>query len=341
MDGAAIVTIQKGSLLEVIGTGKNETIDGIDSSWVNVKVLESTRNKDGRLVQEETEGWCFGGYLTSVKWGEKYEICFPGVGTQSVVINTIHEYNRDGKEIYTRTSDGFEKWFEYDENGRKIYMHICGTQTRLNGGMSTMKMEIKFTRRTPSAMKSGMSMMNMETRFTRKTLLVMRTGIDMIKTETKFTGKFQTGMKNGMNMMKMETKFTGKLQAAVNNGMNMMKMETKFTGKLQTVMKSGLNMMKGESSAPPVLLNLASEEYAKAVRKYLKPGDTFITCVFAEQVEGALKEKGVYVKMARGEMVRFMAENNITRPEELKAFSGRGYRFSEGDSSPCRYVFKR
>ena len=79
----------------------------------------------------------------------------------------------------------------------------------------------------------------------------------------------------------------------------------------------------------------------KDCRKYLKPGDTFITCVFAEQVEGALKEKGVYVKMARGEMVRFMAENNITRPEELKAFSGLGYRFSEGDSSPCRYVFKR
>lgn len=64
-------------------------------------------------------------------------------------------------------------------------------------------------------------------------------------------------------------------------------------------------------------------------------------CVFAEQTEGALKEKGVYVKMARGEMVRFMAEHNITRPEELKAFAGLGYRFSEEDSSPNRYVFKR
>ncbi len=70
-------------------------------------------------------------------------------------------------------------------------------------------------------------------------------------------------------------------------------------------------------------------------------GARFITCVFAEQNEGALKEKGVYVKMARGEMVRFMAENNITRPEELKAFSGLGYRFSEEDSSPDCYVFKR
>ena len=101
MDGSTIVTIQKGSLLEVMGTGKNETIDGIDSSWVKVKVLESTQDKDGRLVQEETEGWCFGGYLTTVKGGKKYEICFPGVGTQSVVIDSIYEYNRDGKEIYT------------------------------------------------------------------------------------------------------------------------------------------------------------------------------------------------------------------------------------------------
>ena len=99
--------------------------------------------------------------------------------------------------------------------------------------------------------------------------------------------------------------------------------------------------LAGESPAPPVILDLASEEYAKAVRKYLKPGDTFITCVFAEQTEGALKEKGVYVKMARGEMVRFMAENNIIRPEELKPFTGLGYRFSEEDSSPNRYVFKR
>ena len=71
MDGSAIVTIQKGSLLEVIGTGKNETIDGIDSSWVKVKALESTQDKDGSFVQEETEGWCFGGYLTPVKGGKR------------------------------------------------------------------------------------------------------------------------------------------------------------------------------------------------------------------------------------------------------------------------------
>lgn len=121
MDGAAIVTIQKGSLLEVIGTGKNETIDGIDSSWVNVKVLESTRDKDGSFVQEETEGWCFGGYLTPVQWGKKYERHFPEIGIHSVELNAIYEYNRDGKEVYRKTQGGSEEWFEYDENGNEIY----------------------------------------------------------------------------------------------------------------------------------------------------------------------------------------------------------------------------
>lgn len=120
------------------------------------------------------------------------------------------------------------------------------------------------------------------------------------------------------------------------------KLKTAFCKNLYDYWGSSIyENLAGESSASPVILNLASEEYAKAVRKYLKPGDRFITCVFAEQTEGALKEKGVYVKMARGEMVRFMAENNITRPEELKSFSGLGYRFSEEDSSPDCYVFKR
>lgn len=117
MDGSTIVTIQKGSLLEVIGTGKNETIDGIDSSWVKVKALESTQNKDGSLVQEETEGWCFGGYLTTVQWGEKYERYFPEIGICSVELNALYEYNRDGKEVYRKTPGGDEAWLEYDENG--------------------------------------------------------------------------------------------------------------------------------------------------------------------------------------------------------------------------------
>ena len=51
-----------------------------------------------------------------------------------------------------------------------------------------------------------------------------------------------------------------------------------------------------------MLVNLASEEYAKAVRPFAKEKARFITCVFGEEAEpGKLVEKGVYVKMARGD----------------------------------------
>ena len=236
MDGAAIVTIQKGSLLEVIGTGKNETIDGIDSSWVKVKALESTQDKDGSFVQEETEGWCFGGYLTPVKGGKKYEICFPGVGTQSVVIDSIYEYNRDGKEIYTRTSDGF---------------------AALKSGLSMINRETRFTIKTVLVMNPGMNMIKTEMKFTGKLQTGVKNGMNMIKTETKFTGKLQAAVNNGMNMMKMETKFTGKLQTAMRFGMNMIKRENSFILKTLKTMNTGVNMMKTETGfmvkTPPAM----------------------------------------------------------------------------------------
>ena len=56
-----------------------------------------------------------------------------------------------------------------------------------------------------------------------------------------------------------------------------------------------------------VILNLASTEYNKIVKKYLTPDVKYVTCIFGEMIEDKIVEKGVYVKMARGEMVRFMA----------------------------------
>lgn len=88
-----------------------------------------------------------------------------------------------------------------------------------------------------------------------------------------------------------------------------------------------------------VIIDLASKEYSKCIKKYITASDRFITCDFAENVNGRLIQKGVYVKMARGEMVRFMAERNVSDPEELKVFDRGGYRYSEDYSSPDRYVF--
>ena len=90
-----------------------------------------------------------------------------------------------------------------------------------------------------------------------------------------------------------------------------------------------------------IIVNLASKEYAKCSEKYLQPGDRSISCNFYEEVQGKPVQKGVYCKMARGEMVRFMAENRIEEPERIKQFSVMGYRFSEDLSSEKEYVFVR
>lgn len=88
-----------------------------------------------------------------------------------------------------------------------------------------------------------------------------------------------------------------------------------------------------------VIVNLASKEYSRCIEKYLCPEDTFITCIFGEYVNGKVQQKGTYAKMARGEMVRFMAENKIEDPEEMKGFRRLGYIFREELSCPKEYIF--
>lgn len=87
------------------------------------------------------------------------------------------------------------------------------------------------------------------------------------------------------------------------------------------------------------IVNLASREYSRCIEKYLKPGDIYITCIFGEKVRDRVIQKGTPAKMARGEMVRFMAENDIEAPEQLKAFNRLGYCFEEEMSSEAEYVF--
>lgn len=90
-----------------------------------------------------------------------------------------------------------------------------------------------------------------------------------------------------------------------------------------------------------VLINLASKEYSKSVAPYLQPEDRMITCVFGELKADRVIQKGVYVKMARGEMVRFLAETQAETPEALKAFDLSGYRYDPERSDETTYVFTR
>lgn len=63
--------------------------------------------------------------------------------------------------------------------------------------------------------------------------------------------------------------------------------------------------------------------------------------MFGELEGGKVVQKGVYAKMARGEMVRFMASADAQAPDDLKAFDWSGYAFDEVHSTDAKLVFTR
>ncbi len=64
-----------------------------------------------------------------------------------------------------------------------------------------------------------------------------------------------------------------------------------------------------------------------------------VSPVFAQLEGRKLAEKGVYVKMARGEMVRFLAETNAKTPEQMQGFHALGYQYRQELSQPDKPAF--
>ena len=87
------------------------------------------------------------------------------------------------------------------------------------------------------------------------------------------------------------------------------------------------------------VIDLASAEYSRAALPHLPGTVRVIRCVFGQLVNGKVVEKGTLCKMARGRMVRFLAERDIREPEGLQEFDGLTYAFSPERSSPEEYVF--
>ena len=87
------------------------------------------------------------------------------------------------------------------------------------------------------------------------------------------------------------------------------------------------------------ILNLASKEYSKCISRYLRQDIRFITCVFAEVIGDKVVEKGTLAKMARGEMVRYLAKNQVEDMEGIKGFNRLGYHFSQEYSDVDTLVF--
>ena len=101
----------------------------------------------------------------------------------------------------------------------------------------------------------------------------------------------------------------------------------------------GASLAENVCAESDLIINLASKEYSQIVEKHLPPGVRFLTAVFGEHIGGKTVEKGTMCKMARGEMVRYMAENRIEQPERMHSFDRLGYRFCPEESDGNTYTF--
>ena len=88
------------------------------------------------------------------------------------------------------------------------------------------------------------------------------------------------------------------------------------------------------------LINLASNEYFKAVKKKELKGQ-IITPVFKDCKNGKYKIISFYAKKARGMMAAYIIKNRLNSIEDLKKFDTQGYNFSESESTDHELVFTR
>jgi cytoplasmic iron level regulating protein YaaA (DUF328/UPF0246 family) len=90
----------------------------------------------------------------------------------------------------------------------------------------------------------------------------------------------------------------------------------------------------------PVVINLASQEYFKAVdQKVLKA--RVIECVFEDYKGGKYKVISFFAKRARGLLARYAIQKHIQNPEKLKDFDLDGYAYEDSVSDVNRWVFRR
>ena len=100
-----------------------------------------------------------------------------------------------------------------------------------------------------------------------------------------------------------------------------------------------LNERLAEDKTPTVV-NLASEEYFKAVDlKALKA--RVVSCVFEDYKNGKYKIISFHAKRARGLMARYAIDKKITRVKKLEGFNAEGYVFAAEQPAADRLVFRR
>lgn len=109
-----------------------------------------------------------------------------------------------------------------------------------------------------------------------------------------------------------------------------------FWGELLT---EKLNLLLSEQKSK-VLVNLASDEYFKAIKPKLLEGE-IIKPVFLDEKNGNYKVISFYAKKARGLMSRFIIKERLDKPKQLQDFNLEGYTFDESRSKSNELVFTR
>ena len=122
------------------------------------------------------------------------------------------------------------------------------------------------------------------------------------------------------------------LKLATKNGVNLYQ----FWGEKIT---DALNAVLAKQD-DPVLINLASNEYFKAVQQKNLDG-RLITPEFKDWKNGKYKMISFFAKKARGLMVRYAIDHKLQEPEELKNFDYDGYNYNPELSQPDRWIFYR
>ena len=100
------------------------------------------------------------------------------------------------------------------------------------------------------------------------------------------------------------------------------------------------NQLNLELGSDEVVLNLASNEYFKAIDTKVIKTDVY-SANFKQFKNGEYKTIAIFSKKARGMMARYITDNKITEVNDLKSFDYDGYMFHENLSSKKELIFTR
>ncbi len=110
--------------------------------------------------------------------------------------------------------------------------------------------------------------------------------------------------------------------------------------KITRALQDALDEQAGSLETRPILVNLASNEYFKAVDAQALNA-RIITPTFKDLKNGRYKFLSFFAKKARGLMTSYLVKNRVKTLKALKAFDWQGYYFSEDLSDGDDWVFLR